>query len=57
MDEQISASDIGWASLDVFVFASAVKVLRVGRNIAVSTQTASRGTHTAAHISLLSILV
>lgn len=48
MDEQISASDIGWASLDVLVFASAVKVLRVGRNVAVSTQTASRGTRTAA---------
>ena len=48
MDEQIKASDIGWASLDVLVFASAVKVLRVSRNIAVTTQTASRGTRSAA---------
>ena len=48
MDEQIEASDIGWASLDVLVFASAVKVLRVGRNFAVTTQTASRGTRSAA---------
>jgi hypothetical protein len=48
MDEQIEASDIGWASLDVLVFASAVKVLRVGRNVAVTTQTASRTTRSAA---------
>lgn len=48
MDEQIEASDIGWASLDVLVFASAVKVLRVGRNVAVTTQTVSRGTRSAA---------
>lgn len=48
MDEQIGASDIGWASLDVLVFASTVKVLRVGRNVAVTTQTASRGTRSAA---------
>ena len=48
MDEQIEASDIGWASLDVLVFASAVKVLRVGRNVAVTTQTASRGTRSVA---------
>jgi hypothetical protein len=48
MDEQIEASDIGWASLDVLVFASAVKVLRVGRNVAVTTQTAGRGTRSAA---------
>jgi hypothetical protein len=48
MDEQIEASDIGWASLDVLVFASAAKVLRVGRNVAVTTQTASRGARSAA---------
>ena len=48
MDEQIKASDIGWASLDVFVFASAAKVLRVGRNVAVTTQTASGGVRSAA---------
>ena len=48
MDEQIEASDIGWASLDVLVFASAAKVLRVGRNVAVTTQTASSGTRSAA---------
>jgi hypothetical protein len=48
MDEQISAGDIGWATLDVLVFASAVKVLRVGRNVAAGTQTASRGTRSAA---------
>ena len=47
-DEQIEASDIGWASLDVLVFASALKVLRVGRNVAVTTQTASVGTRSAA---------
>lgn len=48
MDEEIKMSDIGWASLDVLVFASAIKVLRVGRNVAVTTQTASRGTRSAA---------
>ena len=48
MDEQIKASDIGWASLDILVFASAAKVLRVSRNVAVSTQTASGGVRSAA---------
>jgi hypothetical protein len=48
MDEEIEASDIGWASLDVLVFASAAKVLRVGRNVAVTTQTASGGVRSAA---------
>lgn len=48
MDEQVEAIDIGWASLDVLVFASAVKVLRVGRNVAVTTQTASSGARSAA---------
>jgi hypothetical protein len=48
MDEQIEASDIGWASLDVLVFSSAAKVLRVGRTAAVTTQTASSGARSAA---------
>lgn len=48
MDEQIKASDIGWASLDVLVFASAVKLLRISRTVAVSTKSASRGTRSAA---------
>ena len=45
---EISAGDIGWASVDVLVFASAVKVLRVGRAAAVTTKGASRGTRSAA---------
>jgi hypothetical protein len=47
-DEEIRASDIGWASLDVLVFASAVKVLRVGRTVSVGTKNAARGTRSAA---------
>ncbi|MGM0952485.1 MAG: hypothetical protein ACQEW7_05855 [Pseudomonadota bacterium] len=47
-DGDISASDIGWASVDVLVFASALKVLRVGRAMAVSTRGAARGTRSAA---------
>lgn len=46
-DNEITASDIGWASVDVLVFASAVKLLRAGRAAAVSTKTASRGTRSA----------
>lgn len=46
--EEISATDIGWASVDVLVFASALKVLRVGRAMAVSTKGAARGTRSAA---------
>ena len=45
---EITAGDIGWASVDVLVFASAVKVLRVGRATAVTTKNASRGTRSAA---------
>jgi len=48
MDEQIEVSDIGWATLDVLVFASAVKVLRVGKTVSASTKTASRSTRSAA---------
>lgn len=48
MDEPINAGDIGWAALDVVVFASAVKVLRIGRFAVASTQNASRGTRSAA---------
>ncbi len=48
MDEQVEVSDIGWASLDVLVFASAVKVLRIGRNVAVTARTSSATTRSAA---------
>ncbi|AOY86852.1 hypothetical protein BKP64_00915 [Marinobacter salinus] len=46
--EELSASDLGWASVDVLVFASAVKVLRMGRAATVTTKGASRGTRSAA---------
>ncbi|HEY9119648.1 MAG TPA: hypothetical protein VIN33_07805 [Marinobacter sp.] len=46
--EEISASDIGWASVDVLVFASAVKVLRAGRAAAKATQGARLTTRSAA---------
>lgn len=46
--EEVSASDIGWASVDVLVFASAVKILRMGRAAAVTTKGTSRGTRSAA---------
>ncbi|WP_417543772.1 hypothetical protein [Marinobacter sp.] len=45
---EITAGDIGWASVDMLVFASAVKVLRAGRVAAVTTRNASRGTRSAA---------
>jgi hypothetical protein len=45
---EITAGDLGWASVDVLIFASAVKVLRVGRAAAVTTKGASRGTRSAA---------
>lgn len=48
MDDDISAADIGWASVDVLVFASALKVLRVGRAVAVSSRGAAGGTRSAA---------
>ena len=46
--EELTAGDFGWATVDVLVFASAVKVLRVGRAAAVTTKGASRGTRSAA---------
>lgn len=46
--EEITAEDIGWASVDVLVLTSAVKVLRMGRAAAVTTQGASRGARSAA---------
>ena len=46
--EEISAGDVGWASVDVLVAASALKVLRVGRAIGVSSRGAARGTRSAA---------
>ncbi|MDN6320592.1 MAG: hypothetical protein L0J77_12560 [Marinobacter sp.] len=45
---EITAGDVGWASVDVLIFASAAKVLRVGRTAAVATKGASRGTRSAA---------
>jgi hypothetical protein len=47
-DNEITAGDVGWASVDVLIFASAVKILRVGRAAAVTTKGASRGTRSAA---------
>lgn len=46
--EGVSAADIGWASVDVLVFASALKVLRAGRAVAVSSRGAAQGTRSAA---------
>jgi len=46
--EDISVSDIGWASVDVLVFGSAVKVLRAGRTAAKATQGARLSTRSAA---------
>ena len=46
--DDVTASDIGWASVDVLVFASALKVLRVGRAVAVSSRGAASGTRSAA---------
>lgn len=46
--EDITAGDIGWASVDVLVFASAVKVLRAGRAVTAGTRGAGLSTRTAA---------
>ena len=46
--QEISAGDVGWASADVLVAASALKVLRVGRAISVSSRSAARSTRSAA---------
>jgi hypothetical protein len=47
-DGEVTASDIGWASVDVLVFASAVKFLRAGRAVARTTQGARASTRSAA---------
>lgn len=52
--EDITAGDIGWASVDVLVFASALKVLRVGRAAAATTKGSARSTRTAAFAARLS---
>lgn len=46
--DEITASDIGWASVDVLVFASAVKLLRAGRAAATATRSAGVSTRSAA---------
>ncbi|MFW5825325.1 MAG: hypothetical protein ACOCVV_10205 [Marinobacter sp.] len=46
--EDISVADIGWASVDVLVFASAVKLLRAGRAVAAGTRTTGVSTRSAA---------
>ncbi|GGB31587.1 hypothetical protein GCM10011502_00690 [Oceanisphaera marina] len=46
--EEVTAGDFGWASVDVLVLTSAVKVLNMGRAAAVTTQSASRATRSAA---------
>jgi len=48
MDGEVTANDIGWASVDVLVFASAVKFLRAGRAVAKTTQGARVSTRSAA---------
>jgi len=48
MEGEVTASDIGWASVDVLVFASAVKFLRAGRAVAKTTQGARVSTRSAA---------
>lgn len=46
--EEIRLSDIGWASVDVLIFASAVKVLRAGRAVAATSRGAGFSTRSAA---------
>ncbi|MEX2474159.1 PspC domain-containing protein [Marinobacter sp.] len=45
---EVSVSDIGWASVDVLVFASAVKLLRAGRAATTATRGAGMSTRSAA---------
>lgn len=52
--DEITAGDVGWASVDVLVLASAAKVLRVGRAAAVTSKGASRGTRSAAFAARIS---
>jgi hypothetical protein len=47
-DNEITAGDVGWASVDVLVFASAVKLLRAGRAVATTTRGAGLSTRSAA---------
>lgn len=47
-DGDVTAGEIGWASVDVLVFASAVKFLRAGRAVAKTTQGARVSTRSAA---------
>jgi hypothetical protein len=47
-DGDVTAAEFGWASVDVLVFASAVKVLRAGRAVAKTTQGARLSTRSAA---------
>jgi hypothetical protein len=46
--EEIRLADVGWASVDVLVFASAVKLLRAGRAVATTTRGAGLSTRSAA---------
>lgn len=48
MTGEVTASEIGWASVDVLVFASAVKILRAGRAAAKTAQGARVSTRSAA---------
>ncbi len=48
VDGDVTASEIGWASVDMLVFASAVKVIRAGRVVGKTTQTARVSTRSAA---------
>lgn len=52
--DDVSAADVGWASVDVLVFASALKVLRAGRAVAVYSRSAAGGTRSAALAARLS---
>lgn len=46
--DKISAGNVGWASVDVLVFASAAKVLRIGRTAAITTKGAGRSARSTA---------
>lgn len=52
--ETITAGDLGWASVDVLMFASAAKLLRVGRAATATTKGASRSTRSAAFAARVS---
>lgn len=42
--EDITAADVGWASLDILILSGAVKALNIGRRAAATTKNVSRGT-------------